>query len=36
MQATVDDAKVPDLGGKIQNGQAELEGILEAFIGRLR
>ena len=27
MQATVDEAKVIDLGGKLKNGQAELEGI---------
>ena len=33
MQATVDEAKVIDLGGKLKNGQAELEGILEALRG---
>lgn len=33
MQATVDEAKVVDLGAKLKNGQAELEGILEALRG---
>ena len=33
MQATVDEAKVLDLGGKLKNGQAELKGILEALRG---
>ena len=33
MQATVDEAKVIELGGKLKNGQAELEGILTALQG---
>ena len=33
MQATVDEAKVIDLGAKLKTGQGELEGILEALRG---
>ena len=33
MQATVDEAKVSELGSKLKNGQVELEGILEALRG---
>lgn len=33
MQATVDEAKVVDLGAKLKTGQGELEGILDALRG---
>ncbi len=33
MQATVDEAKVLDLGTKLKNGQAEVEGVLETLRG---
>jgi hypothetical protein len=33
MPATIDEGKVADLGGRLKNGQAELEGVLEALRG---